>query len=158
LRRLAHRFVLRLAIMAVMALLIAQLGALSHAYAHDPYAPGAHSRNTGSHGASAHDTSAQDAYDASRREGYHGHDSPRRDAYRRDFAGAATTRSLSAGSHDPCGDCLAYAPLLAAAGTTSVPPFALPQGRSAAERVPTRSLIDPSPLLAFRSRAPPAAP
>jgi hypothetical protein len=35
LRKLLHRFELRIAVLAALALLIAQLGAMSHAYSHD---------------------------------------------------------------------------------------------------------------------------
>jgi hypothetical protein len=115
--------------MAVMALLIAQIGALSHAYSHDGYAHETRSQGFG------HNAFAQDP-----------------------FAGAASIHSNGAGSHDPCGDCLAYAPLLSAAGATPPLPFALPQVRGAAVRAPARSLNDRSPLLAFRSRAPPSTP
>jgi methyl coenzyme M reductase alpha subunit len=115
--------------MAVMALLIAQIGALSHAYSHDGYAHAARAQGLG------HNAFTQDA-----------------------FAGAASIHSISAGSHDPCGDCLAYAPLLSAAGATTSLPFALPQVRGAAARGTARSLNDRSPLLAFRSRAPPSTP
>jgi hypothetical protein len=121
--------------MAVMALLIAQLGALSHAYSHDAYGRGAHS-----HGAHAYD-------------GY-GHNAFAFD----DFAGAASVHACGAGSHDPCGDCLAFAPLLSAAGATSALPFTLPQGQNSAGRSAGGSLVDLPPLLAFRSRAPPYIP
>jgi hypothetical protein len=106
LRKLLHRFELRLAVMAVVALLIAQLGAMSHAYSHDAEGP-------------------------------------------------PSTHLSGASSHDLCKDCLAYSPLLSAAGTTSPLPFIEPQGRSASIGAIAHSLVDRSPTLAFRSRAPP---
>jgi len=106
-RKLRHRFELRLAIMAALALLIAQLGATSHAYSHDA------------------------------------------------AAGAAASHRSGANSHDQCNDCLAYAPLLAAAAAPSALPFLGPQGPSAAVRATADSLVERSPTLAFRSRAPP---
>lgn len=105
-KKLSHRFGFRLAAMAVVALLIAQLGAMSHAYSHDG-------------------------------------------------ADSSSTRQIGASSHHPCNDCLAYSPLLSAAGTPSPLPFIEPQGRSAATRAMARSLVGLSLTLAFRSRAPP---
>jgi hypothetical protein len=96
--------------MAVVALLIAQLGAMSHAYSHDA------------------------------------------------AVGPASVHQTAANSHDPCNDCLAYAPLLSAGGTPSALPFNVPRGRSAAPRSMAASLIDLSLTLAFRSRAPPYTP
>jgi hypothetical protein len=107
LRNFLHRFELRLAVMAALALLIAQLGAMSHAYSHDA------------------------AIDA------------------------PTTHQSAANSHDSCNDCLAYAPLLAAAGTPSALPFIEPPGRGLSPRATPQSLVDLSLTLAFRSRAPP---
>jgi hypothetical protein len=110
LRVFLHRFELRLAVMTVVGLLIAQLGAMSHAYSHDA------------------------------------------------ALGATSTHQPGASSHDPCNDCLAYAPLLSAGGAPSAVPFNVPQGRSAAARAAAGSLIDLSLTLAFRSRAPPYTP
>jgi hypothetical protein len=107
LRKLLHRFELRLAVMAAVALLIAQLGAMAHAYSHDA------------------------------------------------AAGSTTTHQAGASSHDPCNDCLAYAPLLAAAGTPAALPSIEPQGRGLATHAAANSLVDLSLTLAFRSRAPP---
>jgi len=110
LRKFLHRFELRLAVMTIAGLLIAQLGAISHAYSHD---------------AAVHPTS---------------------------------TQQTGPGSHDPCNDCLSYAPLLSAGGAPSAVPFNVPQGRRAAARAAAGSLIDRSLNLAFRSRAPPYTP
>jgi hypothetical protein len=107
LRKFRHRFELRLAIIAAIALLIAQVGATAHAYSHDA------------------------------------------------AAGAAASHRSAANSHDLCNDCLAYAPLLSAAAAPSALPFLRPQGPSAAMRVTADSLVERSPTLAFRSRAPP---
>jgi hypothetical protein len=60
--------------------------------------------------------------------------------------------------HDPCSDCLAYAPLLAAGAAPSPVPFSAPQERSAAPPARPDSLVDLSLELAFRSRAPPRTP
>jgi hypothetical protein len=150
--------------MAVVALLIAQLGALSHAYAHDAYARAAHSRNTHGHGAYGYDP-GRDPYGR----GVQGRDPGRHDASGRntrgydayehdDFAGTASIDAGGTGSHDSCSDCLAFAPLLSAAGTSNALPFDLPQGPGMAARAAVGSLIDLSPLLAFRSRAPPNTP
>jgi len=107
LKKLLHRFEFRIAVMAALALLIAQLGAMSHAYSHDA------------------------------------------------AIGSASTHQTGATSHDPCNDCLAYAPLLAAAGAPGALPFVEPQGRGLATRATASSLVDLSLTVAFRSRAPP---
>jgi hypothetical protein len=96
--------------MAVVALVIAQMGAMSHAYSHD----------TAVASPSMH------------------------------FIGAV--------SHNPCGDCLAYAPLLSAAGAVGSLPFLEPAVRDAVARTLPDSLVDGLPFLAFRSRAPPYTP
>jgi hypothetical protein len=106
--KLKHRLKPRFAVIAALALVIAQLGAMAHAYTHAPQ-----------------------------------------------------TRAVSAqqpgpGAQDFCGDCLNFAPLLAAAGAPAVLPFALPQGCCAAPQSQLDSLPDLKLLLAFRSRAPPA--
>jgi hypothetical protein len=55
-----------------------------------------------------------------------------------------------------CADCVAFAPLLAAAGGAGLLPFLAPQGVLAAPgaAIPTLSARTPTP--AFRSRAPPS--
>jgi hypothetical protein len=104
-----HRFGLRVAVMAVVALLIAQLGAMSHAYSHDA-------------------------------------------------AIGSPTHQTGANSHEPCDDCLAYAPLLAGGGAPAALPFIEPQGRGLATSATAQSLVDLSLTVAFRSRAPPNIP
>ena len=59
-------------------------------------------------------------------------------------------------SHDTCDACLAYAPLLSAAGTPVDPVFILAHEPIEAVNRPKRSCVDESLTLAFRSRAPPA--
>jgi hypothetical protein len=107
LKKLQPRFELRVAVIAAVALLIAQFGAMAHAYSHDP------------------------------------------------TMGSASTQQSNPGSHDFCGDCLNFAPLLSAAGTPTALLFIAPQGRSVAAIFGDRSLLDLSLTLAFRSRAPP---
>jgi hypothetical protein len=107
--KLKHRVRLRFAVIAALALLIAQLGAMTHAYTHVP----------------------QTRAEAARQ----------------------TTPNL----HDSCNDCLNFAPLLAAAGAPAALPFAVPQGCCIAPPSPRDSLLELKFLLAFRSRAPPAA-
>jgi hypothetical protein len=109
LARLKHRLKLRFAVIAALALVIAQLGAMTHAYTHVPETR------------------------------------------------AVAAQKASPTLHDFCGDCLNFAPLLAAAGAPAVLPFALPQGCCVAPQSQLGSLLDRKPLLAFRSRAPPAA-
>jgi hypothetical protein len=107
--KLMNRLQIRWAAIAALALLIAQMGAMAHAYSHVPQA-----------------------------------------------------RSVSAQQpipgHDFCGDCLNFAPLLAAAGAPTALPYVLPQGCHAAPAAPPYSLVDLKLLLAFRSRAPPVTP
>jgi hypothetical protein len=100
---------LRFAVVAAIALVIAQLGAMAHAYTHVPQTR------------------------------------------------ADSAQQTRPGIHDFCSDCLNFAPLLAAAGTPAGLPFALPQGCCVAPSSPRDSLLDLKFLLAFRSRAPPAA-
>jgi hypothetical protein len=100
---------LRFAVIAALALIVAQLGAMAHAYTHVPQ------------------TRADSAHQ--------------------------TVPNL----HDSCNDCLNFAPLLAAAGAPAALPFALPQGCCIAPPTPRDSLLELKFLLAFRSRAPPAA-
>ena len=104
-----------------MALLFAQLGALSHAYAHDA-APG-------SPAAGSSPTSAP-----------------------------AASHPTGAAGHDPCNECLAYAPLLCVAGTPTALPVVDPQARAPATGATADSLVDLRAALAFRARAPPATP
>jgi hypothetical protein len=106
---LNRRVRLRFAVIAALALVVAQLGAMAHAYTHVPQAH------------------------------------------------AVSTQQSTPGVHDVCDDCLNFAPLLAGAGTPALLPFALPQGCCIAPPAPRDSLLDLKFLLAFRSRAPPAA-
>jgi hypothetical protein len=107
---LPHRFELRVAVITAVALLIAQFGAMAHAYSHDAALK------------------------------------------------AASTHQSIPGSHDFCSDCLNFAPLLSPAGTSAALPLIEPQGRGFGVPAECRSLVDLSPHLAFRSRAPPATP
>jgi len=107
--RSVRRFELRIAVITAVALLIAQFGALAHAYSHTP------------------------------------------------AAAPASAHQSNSGSHDFCGDCLNFAPVLSAAGTPDALPVTVPQGRSLAAIAGCRSLLDLSLTLAFRSRAPPLA-
>jgi hypothetical protein len=70
--------------------------------------------------------------------------------------GSPQSGSPQSGGHDFCGDCLNFAPLLSAAGAPAPLPFIEPQGRVLAPHAERTSLVDRSPHLAFRSRAPPA--
>jgi hypothetical protein len=108
LSKLLHRFELRAALITSVALLIAQFGAMAHAYTHGL---------------------------ATERNGVH---------------------QSNPGSHEFCGDCLNFAPLLSAAGAPAALPTIAPQGRSLPLRMTEKSLLAARPLLAFRSRAPPA--
>jgi hypothetical protein len=108
LRKFLRRFELRVAAIAAVALLFAQLGAMSHAYSHDA-------------------------------------------------AVGSVSHQSGANSHDPCNECLAYAPLLSAAGTPTALPWIEPQGRTLATSATARSLVARFITLAFRSRAPPVA-
>jgi hypothetical protein len=105
---LKHRLKLRFAVIAALALIIAQLGAMAHAYTHVPETR------------------------------------------------AVSAQQTSPSVHDFCGDCLNFAPLLAAAGAPAALPFDLPQGCCVAPQSQRDSLLDLKLLLAFRSRAPPA--
>lgn len=111
LRKFLHGFGLRLALLSVAALLIAQLGATAHAYSH-----------------SAADSSTHQS---------------------------CSTGPTRTSSHDPCNDCLAYAPLLSAAAAPGPLPSLESHGRSVAQPVAASSFVDLSLRLAFRSRAPP---
>lgn len=105
--KLPQRSRLRIAVITAAALLIAQFGAMAHAYSH----------------ISGFDRSA--------------------------------THQSNPGNHDFCGDCLNFAPLLAAAGAPAPLPFVLPQACGSGGSAPCSSLVDHRPHLAFRSRAPP---
>jgi hypothetical protein len=94
-------------VITAVALLIAQFGAMAHAYSHD----------SGIARGAAHQSNP--------------------------------------GSHDFCGDCLNFAPLLASAGSPTPLPVLLPQARSVGPRAAGTSLVDHPRHLAFRSRAPP---
>jgi hypothetical protein len=75
-------------------------------------------------------------------------------AYSHD-ATRSSTHQIAANSHDLCNDCLAYAPLLSAAGTPTALPLIQPPGRGPATSATVRSLVELGPIPAFRSRAPP---
>jgi hypothetical protein len=106
--KLQHRLDIRIALIAAVALLIAQTGAMAHAYSHVPAL-----QSTSQH------QSGQD-------------------------------------SHDLCSDCLAFAPLLSAAGTPAALLAVQPQGQCPTEQATVDLPIGRSLNLAFRSRAPPA--
>ena len=103
----SHRLEFRIAALVSLALFIAQLGAIAHAYAHKPSAV------------------------------------------------SASAYEKISNSHEYCGDCLNFAPLLAAGGTPTVLPFHLQFAQSAPPPSPPGSFLDHRPYLAFRSRAPP---
>ena len=107
-RKFLHGFELRLALLAVIALLIGQVGANTHAYAHGATGVGVHQ------------------------------------------SGPV--------SHDPCNDCLAYAPLLSATAFPGALPSLEPQVETFDPAVSASSLVDIAPKLGFRSRAPPVRP
>ncbi|MDP9014043.1 MAG: hypothetical protein M3O41_15575 [Pseudomonadota bacterium] len=107
LTRLPRHFELRVAFITAIALLIAQLGAMAHAYSHDS------------------------------------------------MLGSMSTHQSAPSSHDTCNDCLAFAPLLSAAGGPTTLHCIHRPCRSLAARAGNRSLVDRSLTLAFRSRAPP---
>jgi hypothetical protein len=58
-------------------------------------------------------------------------------------------------SQELCGDCLNFAPLLAAAGMPAALPFPLQHNQSAPPSAAPTSFLDHRTHLAFRSRAPP---
>jgi hypothetical protein len=105
----SHRVGFRIGALAALALFIAQLGAIAHAYSHRP---------------SATQTSAYQQTQT---------------------------------SHELCGDCLNFAPLLAPAGTPATLPFSLQRSQSAPPSAAPGSFLDHRTYLAFRSRAPPVA-
>jgi hypothetical protein len=108
LRKFLHGFDLRLALLATVALLMGQVGATAHAYAHG--------------------------------------------------AAVGATYQNGLASHDPCNDCLAYAPLLSAAASPGALPGLEPQVGAFDLAAPASSLIESAPKLGFRSRAPPIRP
>jgi hypothetical protein len=108
LKKLLHRFGLRIAAIAALALVLAQVGAVAHAYSHDT------------------------------------------------AVGVSQTHLPQPAGHEFCGDCLNFAPLLSAAGGPAALPFVEPRSASLAPHAEFRSLLEHRPLLAFRSRAPPA--
>jgi hypothetical protein len=105
----SHRLEFRIVALAALALFIAQLGAIAHAYTHRP------------------STAQTSAYQQTQN------------------------------SHEICGDCLNFAPLLASAGTPAALPFFLLHSRSAPPSAAPASFLDHRTYLAFRSRAPPVA-
>jgi len=58
-------------------------------------------------------------------------------------------------SHELCGDCLNFAPLLSATGTPAILPFSVQRNHSAPPSATPSSFLDHRTYLAFRSRAPP---
>jgi hypothetical protein len=105
---LKRKFEHRVVFLALAMLLIAQLGAQLHTYAHG---------NTGAY---------------------------------------APTPTLLA-SHGACDDCLAFAPLLSAAGAPARLPRLAGQACTPAPPLRAHSLLNSALILAFRSRAPPLA-
>jgi hypothetical protein len=103
----SHRVEFRLVALAALALFIAQLGAIAHAYSHRPA------------------TAPTSAYQQTQ------------------------------ASHELCGDCLNFAPLLAPAGTLAALPFSLQHSQSTPPSAGPASFLDHRTYLAFRSRAPP---
>jgi hypothetical protein len=75
-------------------------------------------------------------------------------AYSHDATGSTRHQSAPAG-HNPCDDCLAYAPLLSAVAAPPPLPPIEPQNNGTEIPQVATSLVDISPSLAFRSRAPP---
>jgi hypothetical protein len=99
---------LRIALFAALALIVAQMGAMAHAYTHVPQAS--------------------------------------------QIAGQLPTPA----DHQVCGECLNFAPLLAAAGAATLPLYVEPPARGPVTTAQPASRLSCKPLLAFRSRAPPA--
>jgi hypothetical protein len=96
----SHRVEFRITALAVLAFFIAQMGAIAHAYTHQP-----------------------------------------------------STQTSS--THELCGECLNFAPLLSAAGTPAILPFSLQRNHNAPPPAVSDSFVDHRTYLAFRSRAPP---
>jgi hypothetical protein len=99
----SRRVEFRITALAVLAFFIAQMGAIAHAYTHQP----------------------------------------------------STQTSTTQRSHELCGECLNFAPLLSAAGTPAILPFSLQRNHSAPPPAVSSSSVDHRTYLAFRSRAPP---
>jgi hypothetical protein len=70
----------------------------------------------------------------------------------------SSSQQSNLGIHDFCKDCLNFAPLLSAAGTPDVLPFALPLPCRSEPQAQITRLVDLKFRLAFRSRAPPVSP
>jgi hypothetical protein len=68
---------------------------------------------------------------------------------------AATAQQTNSASRDVCDDCLSFAPVLSAAGSSAALPLIEPPARITALRAVATSLVNRRPNLAFRSRAPP---
>jgi hypothetical protein len=102
----SHRVQFRIAALVALAFLIAQMGAIAHAYIHEP--------------------------------------TPETPAHQQ-----------RANSHELCGDCLNFAPLLSAAGTPALLPFSLQHSQSEPPSAAPSSFRRFRTYLAFRSRAPP---
>jgi hypothetical protein len=103
-----HQIDFRIALIAALALIVAQMGAMAHAYTHVPNA----SRISGQLPAPT--------------------------------------------DHQVCGECLNFAPLLAAAGAPAIPLHVEPPARGPVTTAQPASRPAFQPLLGFRSRAPPA--
>jgi len=69
----------------------------------------------------------------------------------------STQTSTTQQSHELCGECLNFAPLLSAAATPGTLPLSLQRGRSAQPATTPDSFLEHRTHLAFRSRAPPIA-
>ncbi len=76
-------------------------------------------------------------------------------AYSHHPATAKSAARQTSNSDPYCGECLNFAPLLSAAGTPSILPFALQFIQSPPPAAPPTSFLDHRTYLAFRSRAPP---
>jgi hypothetical protein len=103
----SHRQEFRITALAVLALFIAQFGAIAHTYTHQP------------------------------------------------AAAKVSVQKQTSPSQEYCGECLNFAPLLAAAGTPAVLPFSLQLTQSGPPPAAPASFLDHRTYLAFRSRAPP---
>jgi hypothetical protein len=102
----SHRVEFRIVALAALALFVAQLGAIAHAYTHRP-------------------------------------------------SGQTSAYQQTQNSHEICGDCLNFAPLLASAGVPAALPFCLQRSQSAPPSAAPASFLNHRTYLAFRSRAPP---
>ena len=68
---------------------------------------------------------------------------------------AATLQDSNPAAHSICDDCLSFAPVLAATGSSALAEFIAPPARAIALRATAASLLNNRLNLAFRSRAPP---